>query len=137
VRWEVDGKPLEGEVTEWVVEVDPDGLGAWRSVTGDVDGVALTDVFGQNLGDARHIELASMLASGPMGSPHLETLSWWQQAGEFVWDGKLRYLRGVHAQLGPDGVFRLVEMDLSPQALRFLRGPDDYMAFFMGGYVVP
>jgi len=47
---------------------------------------------------------------------------------------KLRYLRGWSAQIGPDGVFRLVRFDPN---LSDLRDAASYFAWFEGGFVHP
>jgi hypothetical protein len=119
---------------DWVVEVDPKRDGQWRSVTGDVDGAALTDLRGYGLDDARHIQLANELRTGEMQSPHLESGSWTKD-GQFVFKAKLDYLKSQFmAQIGPDGVFRLVRFN---EQLSDLRSVDDYLMWFDGGYVMP
>lgn len=120
--------------TDWEVLVDPDRTGAWRSVTGDSDGVALTDAGGFGLDDARHIRFANQLRNSPLETPHLESASWTKD-GEFVFPEKLALLNGQSmAQLGPDGVFRLVRFN---EGLSDLRSVDNYQIWFDGQYIAP
>ncbi|MEZ5100871.1 MAG: hypothetical protein R3C15_13940 [Thermoleophilia bacterium] len=127
-------RALKQKVVEYVVEVDPDRTGSWQSVVGDIDGVGLTDAAGFGLDDAAHVRVGNVLRSSPLETRHLETASWTKD-GQFVFPEKLRFMtKGLVAQVGPDGVIRLVKFN---PRLSSLRGPANYQLWFDGGWVAP
>ena len=130
-------------VREWVVEVDPDLSGNWRSVVGDLDVVSLTDLVGRALPQDLHVKLVNLLRAGPLKSPHAETGSWMKK-GQFWFRAKAEQMMRVTSsgdrlhdvQFGGDGAARAVFLDLARSVVQGKNvDADNYLLKYLGGYV--
>jgi hypothetical protein len=100
------------KVREWEVGVDPERTGTkYERVVGDTDGTSLTEAGGFALDDAEMIAEVNVLRASPFKIRHPFSADW-QKDGKFVFPAKLKFLNaGIQAQIGPDGVWRLVRFD--------------------------
>jgi hypothetical protein len=129
---------------EWVVKVDYDGTGVYRSVVGDMDIVAITDLAGGPLADARHIEVIRALQGSSLKSPHMESGSWVKN-GKFWFPAKEReFMRpnplsgeaAIDAQFAPGSSVRAVAFNKKRSIVQGpLIGQDNNRFIFDGSLV--
>jgi hypothetical protein len=104
-------------------------------VTGDMDGVYITNVGGTSLSDTKRLRIYLKLAKA--GWQHPETLTWLLGDGQFFFSAKKKILAGLEKagqamiEFGPDGKQRATYFDLSKS---FLFAPDSYYIDVLGGY---
>lgn len=133
VRVRLRGEP-EKNPRKWVPEVDA-GEG-WRSITGDVDVMGLTDIDGRPLPDDVYGALLEKLRKGPVGASH-PTTDTWIKDGRIWFDKKAQQMEPgecCFAQFGMDGEVRAVSLDLD---LSLFRQPpydrNNFRLFWDGG----
>ena len=104
-------------------------------VTGDMDGVYLTDLTGRALPEAKRLKVYLRLAAA--GWQHPETLTWIKNSGEFFFSAKKKILAGLQLggeammEFAPDGKVRATYLDLKKSVLT---GKDNYFAAIIGGF---
>ena len=104
-------------------------------VTGDMDGVYLTDPQGRALSEAKRIAVYNRLQE--VGWQHPETLTWIKDA-LFDFDKKNKILKGLELggeammEFAPDGVVRATYLSL--KASNLAAGLHDYFVAVLGGY---
>ncbi|MEW6582487.1 MAG: hypothetical protein AB1416_06980 [Actinomycetota bacterium] len=112
-----------------------DGAG-YRSITGDVDTVGLTDIDGRPLPDEVYARLLKEMRDGPVGAMH-PTTDTWTKNGDFWFPAKEKQLQPgecCFAQFGPDGEARAVSLDLGKS---LVKPPFDRVSHYLhwaGGY---
>jgi hypothetical protein len=136
-RLQKTGRPGEYAV-EIRVKGSPDP-GDWRSVTGDIDIIAITRADGRALTDAEHVEVLKAIRGGPMGASHPESATWIKK-GEFWFPAKEAYLNNdgkcCLAQFAADGNARAVEFNKNFS--EFVdRGKHNFRIWWNGGLQAP
>ncbi len=119
-----------------VLEVSTDGGKTWRSVTGDVDTVALTGLDGRPLPDDRYGELLEKLRGSDVGAEH-PTTDTWVRDGEIWFKAKEEQLAPgecCFAEFGPDGEARAVSLDLGDSRVGPPWTRKNFRLFWRGGY---
>src|ERR1019366_4198537 len=106
------------------------------TITGDVDGVYITDLAGGALSPARMEEIYAKLQKA--GWQHPETLTWINNQGEFLFGKKAEILQGLEQgggqamiEFAPDGKRRATYLDLSQSTLF---APNEFRIHVVGGY---
>jgi hypothetical protein len=97
-------------------------------ITGDLDLVYITDLYGGSLSAAKMLEVFKLLSDA--GFAHTDLVTWIeQQSGKFMFPGKASQLAGVApgaeavVQFAPDAVRRATYVDL---AKSIVSGPNQY-----------
>ncbi|MBF4161257.1 hypothetical protein [Nocardioides acrostichi] len=106
--------------------------GKWRSITGDVDFLAITKADGSPLSDLARVEIYKALAKSPVGLLHPETATWILE-GLFNFETKVNeFVRGgTVAQFGPDKIARAVTFNPISTFIDKL----DYQLVWNGGFL--
>jgi hypothetical protein len=111
-------------------------------ITGDIDLVYITDVYGQALSSEKMLEVFKALEEA--GFAHTDLVTWTeQQTGQFFFPGKEGQLKGLApgaestVQFAPDGKERATYIDLrkSIPLGAPIQGPNSYQLDIQGGYV--
>lgn len=113
--------------------------GKWRSVTGDVDFLQITNANGTPLSDAERVAVYRKIATSVVGFMHPETATWTKfvaGGAQFDFAKKVNeFVRGgIVAQFAPDGAARAVRFD---KDLSYFGNKLDYRIRWDGGYVLP
>jgi hypothetical protein len=111
--------------------------GGWRSVTGDVDFLSMTDVDGRGLPAAIRVSLYEKLAgNNPINMLH-PAADTWTSGPEFWFEAKQNEFNraGPVPQFAPDGALPRV-VEFNPKASYF-DSADDYRVGFTEGYEGP
>jgi hypothetical protein len=131
-----------GRPGEYALEIRVKGSpdpGDWRSVTGDIDLIAITRADGRALTDAEHVEVLKEIRDGPMGALHPESATWIKK-GEFWFPAKENYLTNEGqcclAQFAADGNARAVDFNADLSEFQN-RGKHNYRIWWNGGYQSP
>jgi hypothetical protein len=104
-------------------------------VTGDMDGVYVTSTSGGSVTQGKLIKVYKELANA--GWQHPETLTWINDAGEFMFGAKQKILQGLELggealiQFAPDGKQYATYLDLAKSKLI---NADNYFLDIVGGY---
>ena len=105
-------------------------------ITGDMDGVYVTDTTGRQLSETKRLAVYSKLAKA--GWQHPETLTWVADDASFLFDKKANILNDLRKDGGdamiefaPDGRQRATFLDLAKSSLL---SKDDYYVDIVGGY---
>jgi hypothetical protein len=104
-------------------------------VTGDMDGVYVTSTSGGNVPQAKLIKVYNELANA--GWQHPETLTWINDAGDFMFGAKQKILEGLQVggealiQFAPNGKQYATYLDLAKSKLI---SSENYLLDIVGGY---
>lgn len=116
-----------------IYAVDDKGNGKWRSITGDMDLLQLSNADGTPLTDGERAKLYIQLASSSLGLLHPETATWIKK-GLFNFAAKINeFVRSDVIQFAPDGKARKVEFIKSAS---YFRSKSDYQVMWDGGFGV-
>ena len=116
-----------------IYAVDAKGNGKWRSITGDMDLLQLSNADGTPLTDGERAKLYIQLASSSLGLLHPETATWIKK-GLFNFSAKINeFVRSDVIQFAPDGKARKVEFI---KEASYFRSKSDYQIMWAGGYGV-
>lgn len=116
-----------------IYATDAKGNGKWRSITGDMDLLQLSNADGTPLTDRERARLYIQLASSQLGLLHPETATWIKK-GLFNFSAKINeFVRSDVIQFAPDGKARKVEFI---KEASYFRSKSDYQIMWAGGYGV-
>ncbi len=124
----------DGKLPKWCKPIDGRAL---CRVTGDMDGVYLTEPDGTALSPEKRIRVYNKLMA--VGWQHPETLTWIKE-GLFDFAKKTKILAGLELggeammEFGPDGKVRATFLNLIHSALDNKVGVENYFVAVLGGY---
>ncbi len=105
-------------------------------ITGDMDGVYVTNVGGTSLTEAKRVRVYQKLAAA-VGWQHADTVTWAKDSGEFLFGATSKILAGLEQggeamlEIAPDRKTRATYLDLKKS---FLFSQDSYYLDVVGGY---
>jgi hypothetical protein len=119
---------------------------AWKSVTGDIDLVSITNTDNSALSNEQYVEVLEEMGAGPVQIQHPATATWYSQVNDdtFLFDpndpnfaDKAKYMQADKCclmQIGPDGKARAVQFQLDGS--QFV-DQNNYYINYVGGYRAP
>ena len=122
------------------------GPGPWKTITGDIDLVSITNADGSPLSDEQYVKVLEELGAGPVNIQHPATATWYDDVNDdtSIFDpsdpnfaDKAKYMNAEQCcsmQVGPDGKARAVKFQLDGS--QFV-DQNDYYINYVGGYQAP